>query len=98
MQRLRFHLFPVISTSVAISCVIRFQLVWRKSIWAQTCERGGNAPQRHLFGNWQESRFFIGAVGSERLGLKAVLADLAKNGDRMQYFEYVHDDGLASTY
>ena len=56
-------------------------------------------PQRHPFGNWEESRFFIRAKGMHRLGLKEVLADLHKNGlDKMQYFEYVDNSSLASDY
>ena len=56
-------------------------------------------PQRHLSGNRQESRFFIRGKGSQRLGLKEVLTDLTENGlYSMQYFEYVHYDGLSSTY
>lgn len=57
------------------------------------------SPQRHPFGNKEESTFFIRARGSKTTNLKDVLADAQKKDFyQMENYEIVHDKALTENY
>ena len=55
-------------------------------------------PQRHPTDNMDESRFFLRARGSAALSLIDVAADLEKNFDNPEHYEYVSADESRETF
>jgi hypothetical protein len=56
-------------------------------------------PQRHFFGNKDETAFFIKAKDGGKLRLREILANLYKNGiHNPENYEYVYDDPNTQQY
>lgn len=56
-------------------------------------------PQRHPFGNKEETGFFITGKGSMKLNLKDILSDIQKNNIyQMENYQSIHDEALTKDY